>query len=161
MKNLLAVAALAAGLAVIVMVPAAAIDVQPGGRGGAAVTVGEATTDDGDVVLDRCECDGGPLEAMEVYTQGGGTRTVRLERVTGTVIRTRDFVTVGMIIDVSNLTRDNAIVLVVRVDDGVLGTVERIAVRRTGFYWTDGGMIIDTTIGDLQSSVQSVGGAGA
>ena len=142
--------------------PAAAIDAEPGGGiiGGATVTIGVATTDGNDDTVDRCECDGGPLEAIVVAVEGGGEETVAIDRLVGSTARTSDGVEVGPVINVTN--KGAAIVLTVRVDDGVLGTIERIALRRTAFYWADGAVVIETNIGDLRSSINSaVGGAGA
>ena len=159
MKHYLATLAGAVSVAAVLIIPAWAIDVQPGGKAGAAVTVGQATTDDDDEIIDRCECDGGPLEVIVVRV-AGGTDPVRLDRIVGAVARTNDGVQVGTVIKADNNTGDNAIVVIVSVQDGAL-PVGRIAVRRTGFYYQDGIVIIDTTMADLLSSVQSAANAGA
>lgn len=160
MKHYLAMLAGAVSVAALTFVPAWAIDVQPGGKGGAAVTVGQAITDDDDETIDRCECDGGPLESIVVNIAGGGTDPVRVDRVVGASARTNDGFAVGAVIKADNNTGDNAIVIIVRVDDDSL-PVDRIAVRRTAFYYDDGVIIIDTSMADLLSSVQSGANAGA
>lgn len=140
---------------------ASAIDAEPGGGiiGRAEVTIGVATTDANDETIDRCDCDGGPLEAIVVRVSGGGEDTVRIDRIVGQTVRTNDGVAIGPVLNVTN--KGSAIVITVRVDDGVLGTVERIAVRRTGFYMEDGVVVIDTTMSDLSRSVDGVMNAGA
>lgn len=160
MKHYLAMLAGAISVAALTFVPAWAIDVQPGGKGGASVTVGQATTDDDDEIIDRCECDGGPLESIVVRVAGGGTDPVRVDRVVGASARTSDGVAVGAVIKADNNTGDNAIVIIVRIDDDSL-PMDRIAVRRTAFYYDDGIIIIDTSMADLLSSVQSAANAGA
>lgn len=154
--------ALVAGFAIVATIPAAAIDAQPGGRAGAVATIGEDKLDAGDVVVNRCECDGGPLEAIEVRTQNGGTRTVRIDEMEGTVIRTNDVVAVevGTVFGIGNADGDIAITIMVLVKEGVLGAAERIAVRRTGFYWTPTGLVIDAGIADLERSVAAAAAAG-
>jgi hypothetical protein len=141
--------------------PAAAIDVQPGGGvvGGATVTVGQATTDGNDQTIDRCECDGGPLEAVVVNVEGGGTASMRIDRIIGLTVRSSDGAAVGRVINVTNLRVGGAIAVTVGVEGGVLGTVERIAVRRTAFYVGAGVLVIETSLDDLRSSVLAAAGA--
>ena len=154
---------LLAALSIVALtaLPAGAIDVQPGGGviGGATVTVGQAVTDANDQTIDRCECDGGPLEAVVVNVEGGGTETMRIDRIVGLAARSSDGVEVGRVINVTNLRVGGAIVVTVRVDGGVLGAVERIAVRRPAFYVGDGVLVIETSLGDLRSSVLAAAGA--
>ena len=160
MKQYLVGLTAALSIAALAIVPASAIEAQPGGgvAGGASVTIGQATTDENDQEVDRCECDGGPLEAIVVAVEGGGEATVAVDRIVGQIARTNDGAEVGTVSNVTN--REKAIVITIRVDDGVLGTVERIAVRRTAFYMADGVVVIDTSLSDLRSSV-SAAAAGA
>ncbi|MHA1559495.1 MAG: hypothetical protein ACTSWI_02350 [Alphaproteobacteria bacterium] len=159
MKHYLAMLAGVVSVTAVMFAPAWAIDVQPGGKGGASVTVGEATTDDGDEIIDRCECDGGPLEVIVVRV-ARGTDPVRIDRIVGASARTSDGVQVGVVIKADNNTGDNAIVIIVRVDDDAL-PMDRIAVRRTAFYYDEGVIVIDTSMADLLSSVQAAANAGA
>ena len=159
MRQKLAVLAGALSLIALTIMPASAIDVETGGRGGAAVTVGEATVDDDDVTIDRCECDGGPLERITIRV-GGGTDEVAIDNIVGAVARTSDGETVGEVIRADNNTEDNAIVIIIEVADGAL-PVARIAVRRTAFYLDGSVIVIDTTMADLRQSIQSAVGAGA
>lgn len=160
MKRYLGVLAAAVSLTMIAIVPATAIDAQPGGIGGAVATIGAPTTDDDDQTIDRCECDGGPLERITVFGQGGGTELVRIDRLMGATVATTDGVEIGVIVRVSNNSGDNAIVLVVEVRGDAI-PVERFAVRRTGFYVEGGGVTIDTTASDLAQSIQGAANAGA
>ena len=160
MKRYLGVIATAVSLAMIAIVPASAIDAQPGGIGGAVATIGAPTTDANDQTIDRCECDGGPLERITVFNQGGGTEVVRIDSLVGAVARTSDGVQIGTVVRVANNSGDNAIVLIVQVRDDAI-PVERFAVRRTAFYVGGGIVTIDTTSGDLSQSVQAAANAGA
>ncbi len=160
MRDLTKIAGAAAIVLAFVVTPAAAIDVQNGGRAGAAVTVGEAVTDQNDETLDRCECNGGPLEEVELFRRGGGTRTTDVEDIDGAIVETTDGVLVGTVIGMGNNSGDNAILIYVEVEAGVLGDVERINVRRTGFFWDDH-PVINTTIGDLRDSIDDALAAGA
>ena len=160
MKRYLGVLAAAVSLTLVAVVPASAIDAQPGGVGGAVATVGAATTDDDDETIDRCDCDGGPLERITVFDQGGGTEVVRIDRLVGAMARTSDGIQVGAIVRVTNNSGDNAIVILIQVRDDAM-PVERFAVRRTGFYVDDGIVVIDTTLSDLTQSIQSAANAGA
>jgi hypothetical protein len=159
--KLVSLAGAAVALVFFGVLPASAIDAEPGGGiiGRAAVTIGEATTDGNDETVDRCDCDGGPLEAIVVRVSGGGEDTVRIDRIVGQTARTNDGVAIGLVLNVTN--KGSAIVITVRADGGVLGTVERIAVRRTGFYLEDGVVVIDTTMSDLRRSVDAIVNAGA
>ena len=159
MKHYLAMLAGAVSVATLVFAPAWAIDVQPGGKGGATVTVGQATTDDNDETIERCDCDGGPLEVIVVRV-ASGTDSVRIDRIVGASARTSDGVQVGAVIKADNNSGDNAIVIIVRVDDDAL-PMDRIAVRRTAFYYDDGIIVIDTSMADLLSSAQAAANAGA
>ncbi len=159
MKRYLGVVAAAVSLTMIAVVPASAIDAQPGGIGGAVATVGAPTTDDDDQTIDRCECDGGPLERITVFDQGGGTDVVRIDSLMGATVRTTDGTEIGVIVRVSNNSGDNAIVILVEVRGDAL-PVARFAVRRTGFYVDGGNVTIDTDAGDLAQSIQAAG-AGA
>jgi hypothetical protein len=146
--------------AIAVAGPAFAIDVQPGGRGAAVVTVGGPTVDRNDELIERCECDGGPLQQIVVFKTGGGSDIVRIDRLTAQILHTNDLTpqTVGAIYEVTNLlgAGENAIVLLVAVRDNVLGTVQTIAVRRTAFTWSaEGGAVLNTSLADLQASVRS------
>jgi hypothetical protein len=163
MKRYLAGLAAALSFAALAALPASAIDAQPGGGviGGAVVTVGQDVTDANDQTIDRCECDGGPLEAVVVNVEGGGTDTIRIDRIVGLAVRTSDGVDIGRVGNVTNLRVGTAIVATVMVDEGVLGTVERIAVRRTAFYIGDGVLVIETSLADLRSSVLAAAAAGA
>lgn len=157
MKRLLLIAIVSVGLA---SAPAFAIDAQPGGRGEAVVTIGAATVDRNDQVVERCECDGGPLQEIVVNKTGGGTVIARIDRLTGQLLRTSDTSpqTVGAIFSVTNLLGggENAIVLLVAVRDNVLGTVQNIAVRRTAFTWSvETGAVLNTSLADLQASVRA------
>lgn len=158
MKKYLALLTGAIALAAVTVVPAAAIDAQPGGRGGAVATIGAPVTDDDDETIDRCECDGGPLEAIVLPVEGGGTEVIRIDRVVNSVVRTTDGVEIGRVIRADNNNGDLAIVLIVQVNEGVL-PADRIALRRTAFYIADGIVIIETTASDLASSIQGVAGA--
>lgn len=165
MKHFLSVAVVAAALAFAAVSPAAAIDVQAGGRGGAEVTVGAPTVDRNDVVIDRCECDGGPLLQITVHTSGAD-RVVPIDRITAQLIRTTDPVpaVIGAVYQVTNMlgAGENAIVLLVSVRDNVLGAVQTIAVRRSAFIWTDSGPVLNTTMADLRASIErAMAGAGA
>lgn len=160
MNGFTKIAGAATVLLALVVTPALAIDAQPGGRGGAAATIGAPVTDADDQEIDRCECNGGPLEEVELFRSGGGTRTTDIEDIIGAVVETRDGVVVGTVTRMGNNSGDGAILIYVLVEPGVLGDVERINVRRTGFYW-DGQPIIDTTIGDLRNSVEDAVAAGA
>jgi hypothetical protein len=158
MKRLLLIALVSAGL--VAGSPAFAIDVQAGGRGGAAVTVGAATVDRNDQIVERCECDGGPLQEIVVNKTGGGTVIARIDRLTAQTLRTNDLTpqTVGQIFQVTNLlgAGENAIVILVAVRNNILGTIQTIAVRRTAFTWTpENGAILTTSLADLQASVRS------
>ncbi len=151
----------ALSIAALAALPAAAIDVQPGGGviGGATVTVGQDATDANDQTIDRCDCDGGPLEAVVVNVEGGGTATMRIDRIIGLTARSSDGAEVGRVINVTNLRVGGGIVVTVSVNGGVLGTVERIAVRRTAFYVGAGVLVIETSLDDLRSSVLAAAGA--
>jgi hypothetical protein len=151
----------AISLAALAAWPAAAIDVQPGGGvvGGATVTVGQDVTDANDQTIDRCDCDGGPLDAVVVKVEGGGTQTIRIDRLVGLVARSSDGAEVGRVINVTNLRVGGGIVVTVQVNGGVLGAVERIAVRRTAFYFGSGAVVIETSLDDLRSSVLAAAGA--
>lgn len=159
MKRLPAVLAGAGALMLVAFSQAWAIDTQPGGPAHAVVTVGAATTDDNDTTVDRCECDGGPLEAITVHTRGRD-EVVRRDRLEGQPIVTTDGIRVGLITAVSN-TDHEAIVLIVQLDAGVIGDFTRIAVRRTAFYYDDGAIILNTTMSDLSASVTAGAAAGA
>ncbi len=158
MKNLKAVIAGAAVLVLLAANSAWAVATQPGGPNSSTVTIGNPVTDGNDVQIDRCECDGGPLEAITVHTDRADA-VVRIDRLVGQIARTSDGIRVGNIVHATN-TEHDAIVLVIQLDDGLIGTVQRIAVRRTAFYYSDGVVIIDTTMADLQQSVLA-GAAGA
>jgi len=69
MTRLLSVPLALIGLLVLAAAPAFALDAQPGGRGDATVTVGAATVDQNDMVIERCECDGGPLQSIVAQTR--------------------------------------------------------------------------------------------
>lgn len=158
MRRLPAVLAGAGALLLLAFNSAWAIDTQPGGPNHAAVTVGAAVTDANDMTVDRCECDGGPLEAIMVHTRGAD-QAVRRDRLVGQPITTSDGVRVGQITAVTN-TDHEAIVIIVQLDEGVIGDVTRIALRRSAFYYDDGAVIIDATLADLSASVMA-GAAGA
>ncbi len=160
MKRLPAVLAGAGMLLVLAFNPAWAIDAQPGGPSHATATIGAPTTDDNDVTVDRCECDGGPLEAITVHTRSRD-EVVRRDRLEGQPIVSSDGVRVGLVTAVSN-TDHEAIVLIVQLEDGLIGDFVRIAVRRTAFYYDDGAIVINTTMADLAASVTAAAaGAGA
>lgn len=151
-QDLLRIVAAFAMLTTFVATPALAIDVQAGGRANAFATIGEAVTDENDQELDRCECEGGPLEEIEAQTGRGGWDAVPRDDFSGATVKTDDGTTIGTVIGMGNLSEDDAIVIYVRVEGGVLGDIERLNLRRTGFYWDDG-VVIDTTLADLESSL--------
>ena len=162
MKRLPAVLAGAGALLLLAFNSAWAVETQPGGPNGAVVTVGDPTTNDDDETIERCQCDGGPLEAITVHTDRGDD-VVRIDQLVGRVARTNDGQRVGQVIKATNVNFNpgiGGIVLVVAVDDGLMGDVQRIAVRRTAFYYQDGVIIIETNMDDLRQSV-SAGAAGA
>jgi hypothetical protein len=88
-----------------------------------------------------------------VSVEGGGTTSMQIDRIIGLTARTSDGVEVGIVSNVTNLQVGTAIVLTVRVDEGVLGDITRIAVRRTAFYTGGGVVVIRTNIDDLRASV--------
>lgn len=163
MKRLISAALAAIGLVLAIASPAAAIDVQPGGRGGAEFTLGAVVIDRNDMQIDRCECDGGPLQEIVVHTPDGGGTIVRIDRLTAQLIRTNDQtpVVIGAIYEVTNLLgvdADNAIVLLVAVRDGALGPVQTIAVRRSAFSWTlEGGAVLNAGIAEIRAAVGQPG----
>jgi hypothetical protein len=143
---------LAGGALLFLVVGAAwAVPTQPGGPFGSDVTVGEPITDDNDTTIDRCECDGGPLEEIVVHTDRDD-EVVGLDRLNSQIAFTNDGVRVGRIVKVTNAAHE-AIVIVIQLDEGLIGDLQRIAVRRTAFYYDDGAIIITTTMDDLQQSV--------
>ena len=154
-QDLLKVAAAFAMLVAFVATPALAIDVQAGGRANAFATIGEAVTDENDQELDRCECEGGPLDEIEAHTRSGGWTAVARDDFSDASVKTTDGTVIGTVIGMGNMSGDNAIVIYVRVEGGVLGDIERLNIRRTGFYWADG-VVIDTTLADLESSLAGI-----
>jgi hypothetical protein len=157
MKRLLRTAVFGAGLSLAIY-PAAAIDVQPATFGGAAANIGAEIVDGLDIVVKPCDCEAPPNPGrFFAFTAAGGYVEIHYEDVEGTTIATTDGVVIGSVIAVQNLDTDGAIILVVTVPPGVLGTVTRINVRRTGFYWTGEAAIINTTYDDLRASLQSLG----
>lgn len=152
---------LSAGLSVALalsLTPATAIDVQPTTYGGAVANIGAGIVDALDIVVKPCDCEAPPNPGMFfAFTAAGGYVAIHYEQVEGTTIATTDGVVIGSVIAVQNLDTDGAIILVVTVPAGVLGTVARLNVRRTGFYWTGDAAIINTTYDDLRASLQSLG----
>jgi hypothetical protein len=151
--------ALAAGwVAVVAMVtPTWAITVTPAGFAQADVTIGDDVVDADDIIVKPCDCE--PVAnpgVFRVYNSGGSLVRVHYEIVEGTTITTTDGTAVGTILSVQNDGRKQ-ILLIVAVNAGVLGAVDRIAIRRTGFYWSGSSAVIDTTLADLRSSIQAVG----
>jgi hypothetical protein len=90
-------------------------------------------------------------------TETGGYVQIHYEQVEGTTVATTDGVVIGSVTAVQNLDGGGAIILIVTVPPGVLGTVTRINVRRTGFYWTGEAAVIGTTFDDLRASLQTLG----
>ncbi|MGD9737936.1 MAG: hypothetical protein AB7O56_10035 [Bauldia sp.] len=138
-------------------VPANAIDVQDGGPTADAF-IGAAVTDEDDVVVKPCDCE--PVAnpgQFRVRNAGGSMVRIHYEVLEGFEITTTDGTVVGTIASVQNISSGNAIVLMVNVTPGLLGEVDRIAVRRTGFYWTGSAAVIDTTIDDLRASIRGLG----
>jgi hypothetical protein len=151
--------ALAAGwIAVVAMVtPTWAITVTPAGWAQADATIGEDVVDDDDIIVKPCDCE--PVAnpgQFRVRNAGGSLVRVHWENIEGTTITTTDGTAVGTILSVQNDGRKQ-ILLIVAVNAGVLGGVDRIAVRRTGFYWTGSAAVINTTIADLAASVRAAG----
>ncbi|MCW5713290.1 MAG: hypothetical protein KIT43_02070 [Bauldia sp.] len=150
---------LAAGWVAIVAMatPTWAITVTPAGWAQADATIGEDVIDDNDIVVKPCDCE--PVAnpgVFRVYNSGGSLVRVHWENVEGTTITTTDGTAVGTVLSVQNDGR-NQILLIVGVEGGVLGAVDRIAVRRNAFYWTGSAAVIDTTLADLRSSIQAAG----
>lgn len=156
-RKLLLVAGAFASAVLVLTVPANAIDVQPGGAMADAM-IGANVVDEDDVVVKPCDCE--PVAnpgQFRVRNAGGSLVRIHYEVVEGTEITTTDGVVVGTVASVQNAAGGNAIVLLVNVAPGLLGEVDRIAVRRTGFYWTGSAAVIDTTIDDLRSSIRGLG----
>jgi hypothetical protein len=158
MKRLVAI--LAGMLALAMMIsPAYAITVAPAGSG--RVLVGENVKDDNDVVVKPCDCE--PVADPGIFRVFGQNRSlvrVHYEIVEGATIQTTDGTVVGTVLSVQNLNSDGPIVLIVGVDEGVLGSTNRLTVFRNAFYWTGSAAVINTTIDDLRASIQALG-AGA
>ncbi len=157
MKRLLLTAFLGAGLSLAIE-PAAAIDVQATTYGGAVANVGADVVDALDVVVKPCDCETPANPGMFfALTETGGYFAIHYEQVEGTTISTIDGVAVGSVLAVQNLDGGGAIILIVTVPAGVLGTVARLNIRRTGFFWTGDAAVINTTFDDLRASLQSLG----
>ncbi|MCC6735634.1 MAG: hypothetical protein IT534_05840 [Bauldia sp.] len=151
--------AFAAGwLAILAMVtPTWAITVTAGGWAQADATIGEDVVDENDIIVKPCDCE--PVAnpgQFRVYNSGGSLVRVHWENIEGTTITTTDGETVGTVLSVQNDGRKQ-ILLIVGVNAGVLGAVDRIAVRRTGFYWTGSAAVIDTSLADLRASISAAG----
>jgi hypothetical protein len=143
---------------ILSLTPAFAIDVQPTAYGGAVANIGADIVDALDVVVKPCDCEAPPNPGMFfAFTETGGYVAIHYEQVEGTTIATTDGVVVGSVLAVQNLDGGGAIILVVTVPAGILGTVTRLNIRRTGFYWTGEAAIINTTFDDLRASLQSLG----
>ncbi len=156
MKPSLLFAAAAVALAMMI-VAASAIEVTPGAWADADATIGQDIVDANDILVKPCDCE--PVAnpgQFRVYRQNGTLTTVHYENVEGTIVPTTDGVVVGTIISVQNDGRKQ-ILLLVQVEGGVLGAVDRINVRRNAFYWTGSAAVIDTNLADLRASIQGIG----
>lgn len=148
---------LAAGLiAAVLAAPVWAITVTAG-NANADAFIGNDVVDDEDIVVKPCDCE--PVAnpgQFRVYNSSGGLVRIHYEAVEGTPITTTDGTVVGVVASVQNGAR-NQILLMVAVEGGVLGEVDRIAVRRNAFYWTGSAAVINTTIDDLRASIRAAG----
>jgi len=82
---------------------------------------------------------------------------VHYEDVEGQTVTTSDGTVIGVVTSVQNANGTGPILLLVRVEGGVLGEVDRINLRRNAVVWTDDAPVIDTTIDDLRASLQRLG----
>ncbi len=160
MKHSLFVAALALAVAAG---PALAIDVTPGAFADADATIGVAMTDTNDyIVKPGCDCEAVPNSGFVMLTtETGRVSRIAYDKIEGQTVTTTDGTVLGPVISVQNEAGSGAILLLVRVDGGVLGAVDRINLRRNSVVWTGTAPKVNTTIDDLKTSIQAAIGAPA
>lgn len=144
--------------AALIALPVAAIEVTAGGWRNADASVGENVQTADDIIVKPCDCDAVPNPGnFRAFRDNGTLVTIHYSVLEGTTITTTDGTVVGTISSVQNERDNGPIVLLVRIEAGLIGTVDLISVYRNAWYWTGEAAVIDTTMDDLRASILGAG----